>query len=416
MRKSIAAGAAVLAAVLPVSSIDAAAPAKVKSPWQLFGGTKATVGYALLGPTWAANRVWVIPQWGDGGTLASARVSGRRLGSFAAQRLSAGDVNGAVPTGVSFADGRLIVRTGENAATAPLLPDGRLGDRKVVPDDLLARAREAVPRIDTVGIQSGVRVGDRIVWALQGGETVGLGAKDYQLVCCSPSGAAVDLTRFIDQRTGVFLAQIAIDTRGRIWLAWLDHRDYPHALRGSPRIFELDRSSLAPRTAPLAAPGVVADRLKLACAGSCRLVAQTAAGDIVSWAPGEPRPTRVAGGWRPAKCVGVSPAWLLAATYRSGHLVVGYQGARGETQYCDATVRDKIRVVRGNARGAGADEVTAIPVANSWPPQNPTSSISGPVVYGTFTPSGLFAVEWFQYNATPTARSPVVGAFMPLGP
>src|SRR5205085_1371709 len=78
--------------------------------------------------------------------------------------------------------------------------------------------------------------------------------------------------------------QIGLDARGRIWLAWLDHRDYPHAARGVPRLFELDRSSLAPRTAPLAVPGVVADRLKLACADSCRVVAQTDHGDIVSWA------------------------------------------------------------------------------------------------------------------------------------
>jgi hypothetical protein len=35
------------------------------------------------------------------------------------------------------------------------------------------------------------------------------------------------------------------------------------------------------------------------------------------------------------------------------HLVVAYQGQKGKTRYNDPTVRDEIRVVRGDARGAG---------------------------------------------------------------
>ena len=323
MTKTVAAFAAVAAAALLVSSIDAAPPAKAKSPWQLFGGTKVTVDVVELGPVWAANRVWVLPSWGDAGILAGARVSGRTLRSFTAQRLSAGDVRGVLPTGASFVDGRLVVRTGDGRpddalATAPLLPDGRLGARKVVPDDLLARAKEAAhaPRIEAVGIQSGVRVGNRFVWALVGSYTIGFsGGKEYQLVCCSKSGAATDLTRLIQLRASLFFVQIALDTHGRLWLAWLDRRDYPHAVRGVPRMIELDRSSLAPRGRPLGAPGVVANRLKLACAGSCRVVATTKDGDIISWARARSA-TRVASGWRPGKVAGVAPALLLAATYR----------------------------------------------------------------------------------------------------
>jgi hypothetical protein len=418
-RALVAAALACSAAALLATPAAGTAPAvTAKSPWQLFPRTKVPALNTVLVPLWTANRVWVLANWGDGGTLASARVSGRRLASFAAQRLSAGDVRGVIPTGEPFLDGRLVLRAGEGrqedaVATAPLLPGGQLGTSEAVTDDLFARAKEAVPRIDLVGVQSGVRVGRRFVWALSAGETIGIGAKGYQLVCCNERGAAVDLTRLVGEQT--LHVRIALDTRGRLWLAWLDHRDYPHAARGAPRILELDRSSLAPRTKPLAAPGLIADRIELACAASCRFVAQNTAGDIVSWAPGEHRPTRVASAWRPRKVVGVGRLTLLAATYRSGQLVVGYHGSKGKTEYFDETVRDEIRVVRGDGRGAGARLVGGpILVANNWPPENRSAPISGPFVYGTFAPTGLLVVEQFEYTPPPNSASPVVGAFVPL--
>src|SRR5204863_9441898 len=132
------------------------------------------------------------------------------------------------------------------------------------------------------------------------------------------------------------------------------------------------------------------------------------------WAPGERSPTRVASGWRPGKVVGVA-AWLLAATYRAGHLVVAYHGSKGKTQYVDATVRDEIRVVRGDARGARAQVVgAAIPVANNWPPENVSALPTGPLVYGTFAPRGLVAVESFEVTRD-GASPPVIGAVVPLG-
>jgi hypothetical protein len=202
------------------------------------------------------------------------------------------------------------------------------------------------------------------------------------------------------------------DGRGRIWLAWLDNSQYRHAARGVPRMLELDASTLQPRSQAVAIPGVVADKIDLACASSCRVVAQTSGGDIVSWAPGERSPTRVASHWERGK-FGDGPAWLLAATYRAGHLVVAYWGDKGKTIYSDSSVRNDIRVVRGDARGAGARVVGAIPVANTWPPQNVSASIAGPTIYGTFAPSGLVAVEIFTY--TPTDGSPLIGALVPLG-
>src|SRR5207344_3495195 len=144
--------AASIAVMVLIGAVVGSAPAAMsKSPWQLFPRTKVPAGNAVLVPTWAANRVWVLATWGDGGTLASARISGRTLASFTARRLSAGDVRGVLSTGDPFVDGRLVVRTGEGrpddaVATAPLLPDGRLGPSEVVPDDLVARAMETVPQ------------------------------------------------------------------------------------------------------------------------------------------------------------------------------------------------------------------------------------------------------------------------------
>jgi hypothetical protein len=65
-----------------------------------------------------------------------------------------------------------------------------------------------------------------------------------------------------------------------------------------------------------------------------RLVVQSAAGGIVSWALGDCSPTRVVSAWDHDK-FGRAPAWLLAASYQSG-TVVGYHDIKGKTLY-DAT-------------------------------------------------------------------------------
>jgi hypothetical protein len=156
---------------------------------------------------------------------------------------------------------------------------------------------------------------------------------------------------------------------------------------------------------------VVADRMEFACATSCRLVVQTKEGDILAWAPGERSATRVASHWERGR-LGDSPMWLLAATHRSGRLVVAYHGVRGKSLY-DVMAPDTIRVVRGDARGANARIVGSVAVANNWPPENRTAIPTGPAVYATFAPGGLVAVETFQY--TRGNYSPVVGTVVPLG-
>jgi hypothetical protein len=428
-RRTAAAAAAascLSVALLAATAASSAPAASSRSPWQPFGRTKVDGTSAVLAlPTWAANRVWVDVYLGDGGLLASAHLSAGRLGSFAQLR---------VPTYTGrpdpIVDGQVVIEKAATTksndyvltdVTAPLLANGRLGAPRDVPDDLLARAKEAVPKLWSAGILAGVRAGRRVVWALGGApdcHSIG-GCPGFFLACCSESGAAVNLTRFIDPRENLLgqlgFLHIGRDTRGRIWLAWLDNSDFRHSAAGYPRMLELDGSSLAPRSDAHAVPGIVATRLALACADSCRVVADTnpplSPGRIVSWAPGERSPTVIVTAWH-NKVVRSGGAELLAATYRSGHLVVGYDGEMGKTQYADESIRHKIWVVRGDARGARAQVVGEIPFADYWPPENPSSPVELGIAHGTFVPGGLFVVESFR---DAPGLSPIVGAFVPLG-
>jgi hypothetical protein len=413
-RSAIVTGLALLlacsAALLLASAADPAAVAVPTSQWQLLSGARMDIGQGVAEPFWAASRVWIPTADHNVPVLWSARPAGRRLTSLVRTR-----VPDTAIVRYPIVDERLVLggHTGaEQPSTAPLLANGRLGDVKPVADDLLARAKEIAPRAENVGVDDGVRVGDRIVWSLVAWKTLGIGGGlEWRMVCCGASGAAVDLTRLTGH--AVLFPRIGRDARGRLWLSWLDHRDYPHAVRGVPRILELDASTLAPRSKPLAIPGAGAVGLELVCAASCRLVAQSDAGDIVSWAPGERSATRVASHWERGK-LGDSPMRLLAAAFRSGRLVVAYHGVRGKTRY-DVMAPDTIHVVQGDARGARPRVLGSIAVANSWPPQNRTAIPTGPLVYGTFAPSGLVAVETFQFTRTPTSPSPVVAAVVPLG-
>ena len=315
-----------MAATLVFGAAQTAPAAETKTKWQVLPGVTHNGVQPLLAFGWASNRVWIVTVPRDVPTLVSAHVSGSRLTGLVKTRIPA------ELTLISIVDGQLVFDRGNGDSrkvmTAPLLANGQLGATQVVSDELLARGKEVAPKLAGVSILAGAGAGGRTVWALSGGEEArGIGgAPQFFLACCSESGAAVDLTRFIERRTGVDFARIGRDTRGRIWLAWLDRRDYSGAQRGYPRIIELDRSTLAPRSKAAAIPGVVADNFALACAVSCRVVAQSAAGDLVSWAPGERSPTRVVSHTRSG--VYTYPAVLLAAAYRSGRLVVAYHDAK----------------------------------------------------------------------------------------
>jgi len=391
---------AAVVAMLVVPAAATSSAAKSASPWRLFPAAKVDEGLPLLGAAWAANRVWVIAPHGKVATAASARVSGTKLTGF-----STTSVPGGSAQYVPIVDGELILARDTGTVSASLLANGRLGALKPT-DDLLTPAKAAVPKLETIAIQAGVHVGDRRVWALSGSpecHNIG-GCPGFFLVCCSKSGTATDLTRFVDRSVGAHLPQLGFDRRGRIWVAWLDRSRT--AIRGGPRLLELDPSTLAPRSSAAAPPGLVADKVQLACAASCRIVAQSATGDIVSWAPGERSPLRMVGKVTSANGVYEFPRELLATAYRAGRLVVAYRGQTGKNDPVE-----EIGVVRGDARGARAQIVGRVATAYGWPAGNLYPPFSDPVAYGMFVPSGLLALEHFRYGGA----SPVVYAFVRVG-
>lgn len=372
---------------------------------------------AMLALGWAANRVWFATTTKGAPVLHSGRPAGGSLTSVTATPVS-GDL-----ALYPIVDGALVLnglRKGYNRIegqfTARLLANGGLAAQTPLSTDLPAKAKAAVPKVETVRIHAGVPIGTRTVWALEGDpdcQSIG-GCPVFFLACCSESGTAVDLTRFMGDRRGFFFLPplIGRDERGRVWLAWLDRQDSPGAIRGVPRMLELDRATLAPRSQAVAMPGVVADRIELACSASCRLVAQTAAGDIVSWAPGERSPAPVASHWERGS-LGDLPALLVAAAYRSGRLVVAYHGVHGKSVY-DFKSPDELRIVRGDARGTRARVVASLAYPSGWPPGKLDPPYRGGYVHGLFVPGGLVTLGYFGDSRSYTP-SPVIGAFVPVG-
>ena len=339
-----------LTAVAALAGSAGSAPAATaKSPWHLFPGAKHDSGHPLLAVGWASDRVWIVTVLDDP-VLASSRVSASAFTSLVETR---------VPTQLAYlpiVDGQLVFGMGgglsRTTVMAPLLANGRLGAARDIAEDLDAGVEQIAPKLPTAGIIDGVRVGDRVVWALGSNRN----QKNYYLACCTESGAATDLSQSFARKSILLFFQLDVDTRGRIWLAWLDTTGYS-AVRGIPRLLELDPSTLAARSKALAPPGLIADKVELACAASCRLVAQSAAGDIVSWGPGERSPTRIASHFiwpKRAAQPTPYPAWLLAASYRSGaswwRITNRRPEERLETRYGSSTATP---AARGTARGSG---------------------------------------------------------------
>jgi len=407
MSRSIRTGLVLLlvcsaSALFAATAAGTAPSAKSRSPWQLFGGAKLDIGRPLLAFDWAANRVWVATATNDVPIMWSARASGGRLRGFVQTRIPA-DAGRLFP----IVAGELLLpkldSTTGRQVTTTLLDTGRLGPEKTVAEDVAAGVKQVRPELPGAGILGGVRLGGRVVWLVESNRS----QKNYYLACCGESGAASDLSRFFDPQAFMLFVHLGVDSRGRLWVAWLDTKGYG-AVRGRPRILELDPSTLAPRSSAAAIPGLIADRVELACGTSCRLVAQSAAGDIVSWAPGERSTTHILNHVSHGKFGGDS-AFLLAATYRGGGLAVAYDANAVRT----GVPRYEFRVSRGDARGANAQVIGAIPRAETWPPQNVTARINTPNnVSAAFAPAGLVTVETFLDAG---GSSPVVAAIVPLG-
>jgi hypothetical protein len=102
-------------------------------------------------------------------------------------------------------------------------------------------------------------------------------------------------------------------------------------------------------------------------------------------------------------------AWpnLLDASYRSADLEVAYYTTKGDRK----TGAWKLRVVRGNARGARARIVGSLDIPASFNGRNVDRYVLLRGVYATFVPGGLVAVATFESSG----RSRVIAAFVPLG-
>lgn len=355
-RTGLAMFAALVTVVVSVSAttLAAAAPAApAPGGWKTIPGVRADFGQGIAALGWASGRVWMAVTGAGVNTMSvtSARVAGRGLREFETTRLNASLYVRLI------AGSELVYSVSDTNADSlvarQLLPTGQLGPPTVPLDP-----RPIAPNQD-LSPQAALRVSGRTVWALPGGSRTG----SVLWVCCAPDGSGQNLTRFISRLSPPRPVHLGLDGHGRLWLAWHD--------ASGVKILELDPASLVPRTAtPIRAPGRGVERFHMACAATCRLVIESFRVGIFSWAPGERSPTTIARG---INLFGETRApWLLAAGYRSGKLAVAY------VPY-DAPFG--VRVVRGDARGAGSRRVGRL-----------RKSLEGVTTHAAFVPAGLVAV------------------------
>ncbi len=357
--------------------------ATAKPRWTTVPGAKFTVDRPfpdVLG--WASGRAWIgFVDYDNSLKLTSARLAGRRLGAFTKASSTRMDSSGPiVGSELAFQTFNRLRPIDSRLQTVPLLANGQLG----TPEEVAGQPDPRAFKLDSLRVSAGARLDDRDVWALVGINYIGMNGARYGLVvCCDTSGASVDLIPYVDRKY-LDSARLGVDDRKRLWIAWRDRR--------SVKIAELDPETLIPRTSPLAAPGGSVERFELACGPGCRVVSEDVvkgSTELFSWAPGERSRTAIARNAR-----------LLAASYRSGgRLVVAYGGAG-----------QKIRVVRGNARGARSKVISSlpIPVGSGYP--------WSPLGYdATFVPGGLVAVVLWENIGSSSGKTRVTATYQPLG-
>jgi hypothetical protein len=346
----------------------------------------------------ASGRGWVGFLRSDGASNSTLLGSLRRVGG----RLSFAKAVLTRSQGAMMIVGSQLVYHSAGVSTlgelwmAPLLANGGVGTPKAVPDDPESIPPHEYPRDYHPGVAAAVQVGDRTVWVLAGFRITG--RQDFMWACCTSAGELSDLSRFIDHKRDMEYVQLGLDTKGRLWLAWLDVQF--RKSWGAVRMVELDPDSLAPRTpTTFVAPGDSwAIRPKLVCADRCRMVGSDLGGDIITWAPGERSVTRTVLGSRHRT------ATLLAASFRSRDLVVA--SAKFLALHRPPWQVAEITIVRGDARGSHARRVGVIDLpgcSGNWCYQG---------TYATFVPGGL--VYFALYDSGGLSRFRVLAGFLPL--
>jgi hypothetical protein len=365
--------ALVLASLFAAATTLAGAATSAKSPpWTPVPGVRGIFGEGRIGLGWASDRVWVAhtgPR--DQVPVTSARIVGRKLIAFKTSHLGGLDADVRLFVGSEFVS---LPVNGSSPQTRSLLATGAVGQPSVVPLD----TKQFAPN-HPIRPAAAVRLGDRAVWALPG-TTREFNSRAVFWVCCASDRSARDLTRLIDRASPPNPVRLSLDERGRLWLAWHD--------RSGTKLLELDPSSLLPRTSnPIEAPVRGVERFEMVCATACRLVMRSFISGIHSWAPGE-KPTRI------AKLAGQEAVpELLAASYRSGKLVVAYKPGNA----------NGINVVRGDARGARSRIVSTT---------RSRSVYVLPTTHAVFVPAGLIAITPRNPNAY---TSGVLITLMPVG-
>ena len=282
--------------------------------------------------------------------------------------------------------------------TAPLLANGEARTPRAVPDDPEKLPPEELGA--TVG--DGIEVGDRIVWLLGGAKLNDSGnvVRTYLWACCTGSGELSDLTRFIEQGRPTIFEQLAVDSRKRLWVAWLQRSR--SAVVGSVKLLQLDPETLAPRTprAVTLPGGSAATGLKLSCAAFCRAVfTDLFSGDLLASSPGQRSPDRMASGTRE------NGANLLAATNRSGRLTAAYIASRSPDP-AKAQLHE-IEVVSGDPTGSHPRRLAAVDLPDAVGP----SADLYQNAYGTFVPGGLVYFAFYYPGGTKTH---ILAGFLPV--
>jgi hypothetical protein len=369
--------------------------------WQPVTGLELGHGQALAEVAWASGRAWFVVGSEAKLIVTSARVRGSSLASFATSQVPAN--LGWYP--IVLGSDVLYSATSTTTGVAPLLANGKVGRAGTADPDPLAQKLGAP--------KAAIRVGERTVWAIAGGESSGgINYKPTLWVCCDEAGEARDLTSLITQivREPARGHVLGLDEQGRLWLAWYDGRG-----DNEVRIVQLDPTTLAPKTrkalvAPVPRvlqPGLSTEPLALVCTTTCRLVLTQAVSlssggfgtRLVTWAPGERTPTALELGLRRDPEGYYRHPALLEAGSRGGRLEVAYSYGspdRGPT----------LNVAVGDARGRRLRTVGSI--------QQPARS-RGVQMYafhaGAFTPSAFVFGQMYSNYGT---KSHVLATVVPL--
>ena len=388
-RIACAAAALTLGSAVAVGTTGADASTEAKPNWLLIRGFwPSGTGPEVAGS--AAGRGWLGFRRGDSTSRSLVLGSARRVGgktSFAKTVLpkSQGPMM-IVGSQLYYHLPDLSGKPGE-LRTVPLLANGRVGAPTAAPVD-----PETLPpqQFDPVALD-GIQVGDRVVWMLAGGGSSAV----YLWACCTRAGELSPLTRLINPKRNMSSLQLGLDSRGRLWLAWLDL--YRRKSWGGVRMVELDPDTLSPRTPkPLVSPGSDSwvQPLRLVCGNLCRAIAVNLGGGIGTWAPGERSATMMRLGTRE------SPAGLLDMSFRSGKLVIG--SSRTLTYRRPPWNAEEISIVRGDARGSHARRVSSIAPA----PFGANSPFMWqPPIYGAFVPGGLvFFKLYYNFRGSEQTR------------